>query len=63
MAIFPEAAVCAIQSGHTLCAHTWSHPQMTTQTNEQVVAQLYWAIRAIKDAVGLTTRVSIEKKS
>lgn len=35
---------------------------MTTQTNEQVVAQLYWSIRAIKDAVGLTTRVSIEKK-
>jgi peptidoglycan/xylan/chitin deacetylase (PgdA/CDA1 family) len=53
---FPEAALRATQSGHTLCAHTWSHPQMTTQTNEEIVAQLYWCIRSIKEAAGVTTR-------
>lgn len=29
---------------------------MTTQTNAQVVAQLYWTLRAIKEATGVTTR-------
>lgn len=29
---------------------------MTAQTNEQVVAQLYWTLRAIKEATGITTR-------
>lgn len=29
---------------------------MTTQTNEQVVAEFYWALRAIKEATGVTPR-------
>lgn len=29
---------------------------MTTQTNNQVVAQLYWTLRAIKEATGITPR-------
>ncbi|OBZ90998.1 Chitin deacetylase [Choanephora cucurbitarum] len=53
---YPEAAKRAINHGHVLCSHTWSHPQMTTQTNEQVVAQLYWSLRAIKEATGVTTK-------
>ncbi|KAG2213404.1 hypothetical protein INT47_009077 [Mucor saturninus] len=53
---FPQAAIRAIESGHTLCAHTWSHPQMTTISNAAVVAQLYWSMRAIKEAAGVTTR-------
>ncbi|KAI9483266.1 MAG: hypothetical protein EXX96DRAFT_499271 [Benjaminiella poitrasii] len=53
---YPDAARRALNDGHVLCVHTWSHPQMTTQTNEQVVAQLYWTLRAIKEATGVTTR-------
>ncbi|KAI8353259.1 hypothetical protein EDC96DRAFT_598318 [Choanephora cucurbitarum] len=52
----PQAALRAFQSGHTLCAHTWSHTHMTMLTNEQIVAELYWTIRAIKEATGVTTR-------
>lgn len=29
---------------------------MTTQSNEQVVAELYWTLRAIKEVTGVTTR-------
>lgn len=29
---------------------------MTTQTNAQVVAELYWTLRAIKEATGVTTK-------
>ncbi|KAI8067632.1 uncharacterized protein B0P05DRAFT_475337 [Gilbertella persicaria] len=53
---YPEAAKRALNHGHVLCSHTWSHPVMTTQTNEQVVAQLYWSLKAIKEATGVTTK-------
>ncbi|SAL98872.1 hypothetical protein [Absidia glauca] len=52
----PLAAQRALADGHTLCVHTWSHPAMTTQSNEQVVAELYWTLRAIKEVTGVTTR-------
>jgi hypothetical protein len=52
----PLAAQRALADGHTLCVHTWSHPAMTTQSNQQVVAELYWTLRAIKEVTGVTTR-------
>ncbi|CAO0798128.1 unnamed protein product [Mucor circinelloides] len=56
VATYPEAAKRALNNGHVLCVHTWSHPQMTTQSNEKVVAELYWTLRAIKEATGITTK-------
>ncbi|KAI8072278.1 hypothetical protein BC940DRAFT_339325 [Gongronella butleri] len=53
---FPDAAQRALNDGHTICSHTWSHPQMTALTNEQVVAQLYWTHRAIKQVLGITPK-------
>ncbi|KAI8986457.1 hypothetical protein BDB01DRAFT_849511 [Pilobolus umbonatus] len=53
---FPSAARQALSHGNEICSHTWSHIPMTTLTNEQIVAELYWSIRAIKEATGVTTR-------
>jgi peptidoglycan/xylan/chitin deacetylase (PgdA/CDA1 family) len=53
---FPEAAQRALNDGHTICSHTWSHPQMTSLTSEEVVAQLYWTQKAIKEAMGITPK-------
>ncbi|KAI8339915.1 hypothetical protein BC941DRAFT_326016, partial [Chlamydoabsidia padenii] len=53
---FPDAAQRALNDGHTICSHTWSHPQMTTLTNAEVVAQLYWTLRAIKEVTGVTPK-------
>ncbi|ORZ19361.1 hypothetical protein BCR42DRAFT_347855 [Absidia repens] len=52
----PAAAQRALANGHTICSHTWSHPAMTTQSNEKVVAELYWTLRAIKEVTGVTTK-------
>lgn len=52
----PAAAQRALADGHTLCSHTWSHPAMTAQSNEVVVAELYWSLRVIKETTGVTTR-------
>ncbi|KAI7886250.1 glycoside hydrolase/deacetylase, partial [Lichtheimia hyalospora FSU 10163] len=53
---YPEAAKRAFDAGHTLCLHTWSHNAMTTLSDEQVVSELYWSLRAVKEAVGVTSR-------
>lgn len=53
---YPAAARRAINDGLIICVHTWSHPAMTTQTNLQVVAEFYWTLRAIKEAVGITPK-------
>ncbi|KAI8580697.1 hypothetical protein K450DRAFT_173211 [Umbelopsis ramanniana AG] len=53
---FPSAAQRALNSGNVLCSHTWSHKQMTSLTNEQLVAEFYWSLRAIKEATGVTTK-------
>ena len=35
---------------------TWSHPALTTLTNEQIVAELGWSRKTIKDITGVTVR-------
>ncbi|KAI8887549.1 carbohydrate esterase family 4 protein [Backusella circina FSU 941] len=52
----PAAAQRALSNGHTICVHTWSHPAMTSQTNDQVVAELYWTLKAIKEVTGITPK-------
>ncbi|KAI9497133.1 hypothetical protein BDB00DRAFT_756910 [Zychaea mexicana] len=53
---YPEAAKRAFDAGHHLCLHTWSHVAMTTLKDEEVVAELYWALRAVKEATGATSK-------
>lgn len=50
----PEMVVSEYMLGHQLSIHTWSHPPLTKLTNEQVVAELGWTKKAIKDVVGVT---------
>lgn len=39
-------------SGHQIAGHTWSHPNLTSLTNEQIYAELQWTIYAIHAAIG-----------
>jgi len=34
--------------------HTWSHPALTTLSNEQIIAELGWTKKIIKDVLGVT---------
>jgi len=34
--------------------HTWSHPALTTQTTDQIIAEIKWTEEAIKAAIGVT---------
>ncbi|CAG8553748.1 5524_t:CDS:2 [Gigaspora rosea] len=50
----PEILQRAYKFGHQIGIHTWSHPSLTTQSNEQVIAELQWTAKAIKAAIGVT---------
>lgn len=54
---FPDLVKRAYQEGHEIAIHTWSHPYLTTLTNEQVVAELKWTEQVIKDIIGVSPRL------
>ena len=39
---------------HQIAVHTWSHPQMTTLSNDEIIAELGWSKKVIKDVLGVT---------
>ncbi|KAF8927884.1 carbohydrate esterase family 4 protein [Dissophora ornata] len=51
---YPTLLQRAYKEGHHIAIHTWSHPSMTTLTNEQVVAELKWTEKIIFDTIGVT---------
>ena len=51
---FPETLQVEYMSGHQIGVHTWSHPYLTTLTNEQIIAELGWTKKVIKDILGVT---------
>ncbi|KAF9203675.1 chitin deacetylase [Haplosporangium sp. Z 27] len=48
----PELLQVTLDQGHHLASHTWSHPGLTTLTNEQIVAELKWTEKFIFDTTG-----------
>nr|CAG8439515.1 9661_t:CDS:2 [Entrophospora candida] len=44
----------AVDSGHQIGIHTWSHTALTTQTNEEIVSEIKWTERAIQTYAGVT---------
>ncbi|KAJ3917948.1 putative chitin deacetylase, partial [Lentinula edodes] len=58
VADWPLEAQRALADGHEICAHTWSHPYMTTFSSEAAFAELWYCEFHILDieilAVGVT---------
>ena len=51
---FPSILQTQYMGQHQIAVHTWSHPPLTTLTNEQIVAELGWSKKVIKDVLGVT---------
>ncbi|KAI8906462.1 hypothetical protein EDD86DRAFT_193260 [Gorgonomyces haynaldii] len=49
---FPQILLRAYQEGHQICVHSWSHRAMTTQTTEQLVAELEWTRLIVEQVTG-----------
>ncbi|KIK61546.1 carbohydrate esterase family 4 protein [Collybiopsis luxurians FD-317 M1] len=54
VASFPLEAQRALTDGHEICAHTWSHPAMTTISSENAFAELWYCVQMIKLVIGVT---------
>ncbi|KAI6149879.1 carbohydrate esterase family 4 protein [Pisolithus tinctorius] len=50
----PQVLVEEYMTGHEIAVHTWSHRPLTMLTTEQVVAELGWTRKAIKEVLGVT---------
>jgi peptidoglycan/xylan/chitin deacetylase (PgdA/CDA1 family) len=51
---WPFEAMRALDEGHEICAHTWSHHYMTGFSSEDAFAELYYSVKAIKLVLGVT---------
>ncbi|TIB15518.1 hypothetical protein E3P92_01649 [Wallemia ichthyophaga] len=50
----PDMLRAELVLGHQLSVHTWSHPHLTTLSNEELVAELGWTKKVIHEVTGLT---------
>ncbi|KAG0259717.1 chitin deacetylase [Mortierella polycephala] len=53
---YPEILKEHIARGHHIAMHTWSHSGLTTLTNHQIVAEIRWTEKIIRDVTGLTMK-------
>lgn len=51
---FPHTLQTQYVGGHQIAVHTWSHKALTTLTTEEVVAELGWTKKVIRDTLGVT---------
>lgn len=51
---FPRILQAQFMGEHQIAVHTWSHTPLTTQTNDEIIAELGWTKKIIKDILGLT---------
>ncbi|GAA5972186.1 hypothetical protein JCM11641_002533 [Rhodosporidiobolus odoratus] len=51
---YPNILQAIHQAGHQISVHTWSHPAMTTISNEEIVAELGWTREVIKTVTGVS---------
>ncbi|KAL2918360.1 chitin deacetylase [Polyrhizophydium stewartii] len=52
----PDVLQRVYAAGHQIGIHTWSHPALTTISNDQVVAEIVYTARIIKETIGVTPK-------
>ncbi|KAF8739239.1 hypothetical protein AX14_010403 [Amanita brunnescens Koide BX004] len=49
---YPTDFLAAFDKGHDIAVHTWTHPYMTTLSNEELVAEFGWTTLLIYNSTG-----------
>ncbi|KAI9353800.1 hypothetical protein BDR26DRAFT_797144 [Obelidium mucronatum] len=49
----PDTLAATYQAGHEIGTHTWSHKDLTTLSDDQIVAELVYGSRAIYEVIGV----------
>ncbi|KAF9579597.1 chitin deacetylase [Lunasporangiospora selenospora] len=53
---YPDILKEQVAKGHHIAMHTWSHAGLTTLTNHEIVAEIRWTEKVIRDVTGLTMK-------
>ncbi|KAG0289471.1 chitin deacetylase [Linnemannia gamsii] len=53
---YPDVLREQVEQGHHIAMHTWSHSGLTTLSNHQIVAEIRWTEKVIRDVTGLTMK-------
>ncbi|RXW22905.1 hypothetical protein EST38_g2953 [Candolleomyces aberdarensis] len=51
---FPSLLQAEYLGQHQIAVHTWSHQPLTQLTNDEIIAELGWTKKVIKDILGIT---------
>ncbi|SAM01288.1 hypothetical protein [Absidia glauca] len=54
---YPDLLKRLYNEGHEIGVHTWSHQLLTSQTNEQIIAELKWTELAVKQVIGVSPKL------
>ncbi|CAO3596032.1 unnamed protein product [Absidia cylindrospora] len=54
---YPDLLKRLYDDGHEIALHTWSHQLLTSQTNEEIIAELKWTELAVKEVIGVSPRL------
>jgi hypothetical protein len=49
---YPSEFQLAINAGHDIGVHTWTHPLMTTRSNLELLGEFGWTMQVIHDSTG-----------
>jgi peptidoglycan/xylan/chitin deacetylase (PgdA/CDA1 family) len=49
---YPSEFQLAINAGHDIGVHTWTHPLMTTKSNLELLGEFGWTMQVIHDSTG-----------
>ncbi|KAH6584714.1 hypothetical protein BASA60_000854 [Batrachochytrium salamandrivorans] len=53
---YPDVLARTYQAGHQIGIHTWSHPYLSNTPSDQIVAEIVYTAKAIKQVIGVTPR-------
>jgi len=53
----PDILQTEYMLGNHIAHHTWSHPDMTTLTNEELIAEFGWTRKLFQDVIGVTPKM------
>ena len=54
---FPEILKRIANEGHEIGVHTWTHPDLNTLSNEQIISEALWTHQIIKDLTGHSSKL------
>ncbi|KAJ3073608.1 chitin deacetylase [Podochytrium sp. JEL0797] len=50
---YPDVLLQTYQAGHDIGLHTWSHPDLVTLSDDQIVAELVYASKVVYEVLGV----------